>query len=767
MTKLVILKLDGIPAEGCRVIAEIWSDRDRFLELTGKLPPNPELADLVKTHWETYRQIGDPSHPSRIKPGTIEIDGRLYRTVQECKQSADELSDRFQKWLDSPEFLPIDRGLRDELSRDEMVRVQIRAEDSQLQKLPWHLWNWLASRQAEGVLSRSQYRRTPDRKASRPHPQVRILAILGHSEGIDIEADRQMLESLPDTEVVFLVEPTRQDLSDRLWAQSWDILFFAGHSQTEGEQGRIYLNPDDSFTLDELWYGLRQAVKHGLQLAIFNSCDGLGLAQQLGDLQIPQMVVMRELVSDKVAHDFLKYFLDAFSQGKPFELAVRQAREQLQGLEDEHPCASWLPAIVSHPQAESLTWQQLYSPPRFLLSKRQWQKALEIAAVVAVAVMGVRSLGWLQAVEQKAYDLLMQARPAETADPRLLVVEATEADVNRYGFPIPDDSLAQAIDRLQVHQPRVIALDIYRNRPNAKLLRLLQQSPNTIALCHVGQADAPNNPGIAPPPNVPESRHGFSDIWRDGDRVLRRYVLFMQSNYREACATQFSFGSLAALLYLQADGIEPITRSSDRIQLGKAILTRLPKDASAYRDLDNRGFQLMLNYRNAAEVAQRVRLADVLEGKVDPNLIKNRIVLIGVTAPVSNASGFFVTPLTRWGKPSGEMSGVMVEAHAISQLLSAVLDDRPLLAVWNPWIEGLWVGGWAVLGGAIALSSRRRIWVWGLAMGISAGGLVWVSLGLLVGGQWVPLVPAAGALFAAGAIGRSVSRQKQRRSGVV
>lgn len=749
MEKQVILKLDGILETGCRVVLEIWSGRDRQLELTGHLPPNLELAQWAQAHWEKYRQFG--TLESRLKPISIEIEGSINLRLQECRECSRELGDRFLQWLDSPEFLPIDRCLRDELSRDESVRVLIETDNLQLQKLPWHLWDWIESRQAEVVFSIPA---SPLPKPKRSSSHVRILAILGHSAGIDVNADRQILENLPNADVLFLVEPTRQQLNDLLWGQPWDLLFFAGHSETEGEKGRIYLNPQDSLTLDELRYGLRQAIKNGLQLAIFNSCDGLGLAQQLGDLQIPQMVVMRELVSDQVAQEFLKYFLRAFSKGLSFELAIRQGREQLQGFEDQLPCASWLPAIIAHPQAEPLTWNRLRSRPRWLISKHNWQLVFQSAAMVTLAVIGVRAIGWLQPWELKTYDLLMRMRPLEVPDPRLLVVEATEADVNRYGFPLPDDILAQAIDRLAQHQPRVIAVDIFRDRPNSKLLQLFQNHQNLIALCSVGQADNPDNPGIAPPPNVPENRRGFSDLWVDPDGVLRRFVLFMQSDYQEACATRFSFASLAALSYLQADGIEPKTRSKDRLQLGKAILTRLPEDAGVYHNLDNRGFQVMLNYRHSPEVAQRVRIADVLEGKIEPNAIKNRIVLMGVTASVSNASGFFETPYTGWGKSDRELSGVIVQAHAVSQLLSAALDERSLLDTWNPWMEAFWVGGWAVLGGAIALSCRRT-WVWVLVMGTTVVSLGWVSLGLFVAGQWVPVVPAVMALVMTGAMARS------------
>jgi hypothetical protein len=54
-------------------------------------------------------------------------------------------------------------------------------------------------------------------------------------------------------------------------------------------------------------------------------------------------------VPDFVAQQFLKYFLIAFANGEPLDRSVRQAREQLQGLEDLYPCASWLPIICQNP----------------------------------------------------------------------------------------------------------------------------------------------------------------------------------------------------------------------------------------------------------------------------------------------------------------------------------------------------------------------------------------------------------------------------------
>nr|WP_017295798.1 hypothetical protein [Geminocystis herdmanii] len=51
---------------------------------------------------------------------------------------------------------------------------------------------------------------------------------------------------------------------------------------------------------------LNQAIKQGLNLAIFNSCDGIGLAQELSKLNIPQVIVMRE--NGMTSYELNEYF---------------------------------------------------------------------------------------------------------------------------------------------------------------------------------------------------------------------------------------------------------------------------------------------------------------------------------------------------------------------------------------------------------------------------------------------------------------------------
>ena len=203
----------------------------------------------------------------------------------------------------------------------------------------------------------------------------------------------------------------------------------------------MQVNATEALTVEQLKYALQRAVQKGLQLAILNSCDGLGLAWALADLHLPQTIVMREPVPDAIAHQFLKGFLAEFSRGQPLYSSVRAAREKLHGLTDLGNCAAWLPVIVQNPAEEPPTWQELVghrpiAPPvpqsqsqqRLGLTPAMRRLGLSTLAITA-AIAGLRWVGVLQSAELSAYDALMRLRPAETADPRLVVVAVDESDI--------------------------------------------------------------------------------------------------------------------------------------------------------------------------------------------------------------------------------------------------------------------------------------------------------------------------------------------------
>jgi len=352
----VILKLgEGGFDRGFTVTVQIGEEGDRAsTEINGKLPAAPKIPDRYHQWQSAYRGLGLRLRLDKPKKQTTQVSrGGL------CTDAAKLLRDSLNEWLNSEEFRPVKEGLLKKLHPSEIIRLIIQTEDIQRQRLPWHLWEILIEdyTKAEVALSAPAYDRVAVK--NRAKQQIKILAILGNSDGIDTGADRAFLEQLPGAEVTFLAEPNRREIADALWEQGWDILCFSGHSKTEGETGQIYINKTDSLTVAELKHALRKAVEQGLRLAIFNSCDGLGLAHDLADLHLPQLIVMREPVPDVVAQEFLKYFIKAFARGESLYLAVREARERLQGIEDNFPCATWLPVLCQNPAETPPTWQEL------------------------------------------------------------------------------------------------------------------------------------------------------------------------------------------------------------------------------------------------------------------------------------------------------------------------------------------------------------------------------------------------------------------------
>jgi CHASE2 domain-containing sensor protein len=753
-------------------------------KIKGNLPPNPELATHLQHHWEeNYRSLVSPW---RIKPKKIIHKGSINKQIAECKESALGLRDRIRAWLDSKEFRDIDLRLREEFKRDEAIRLLIRTEDKQLHKLPWQEWDFLERySKAEIALSATKFEPSKKSQVATFTEKVRILAILGNSNGIDIDVDRSELKALPDAEVEFLVEPERCTLNDQLWEQPWDILFFAGHSETLGETGRIYINQTDSLSLNELKYGLRKAIAQGLQLAIFNSCDGLGLAHELEQLHLPQIIVMREPVPDKVAQKFLNYFLTAFAAGDSLYLAERQARERLQGLENEFPCASWLPVICQNPVEVPPDWLKLRGgntqPPS---PRRLGFRAVLLASVaVTFLVMGARYVGILERLELGAYDYLIQQRPPEAIDERILVVDVTQDDIAKHQYPLEDAVVAQLLKRLEQYEPRAIGLDMHRYRARgagrSDLISRFEKNQNLFIVCASGSSDA----NYAPPPEFSEqqlrNQVGFSDLVVDssnpkdrrirGDlvvgeqpsdtsRTVRRQLLSYDPSLSptpSSCSTPYSFSFQLAFRFLYEEKIQPMeVNSNQEWQFGTVVFHKLAARFGGYQHLDGQSSQIMINYRSNP-AGQRVTLKQVLSGEVNRNWVKDKVVLVGYTAPVARDN---------FDTPYGEMAGIWVHAHMVSQILSAVINKRLLVWVlpqWGgfQWGDTLWVFAWSITGGLLAWRLRWRSLSFGeslLYLGLAGGAatlvLYQVCLVILTQGGWMPLVPSALALFSTGSI---------------
>ena len=386
MSKLVVFNIgEGNFEQGFPVTLQISEEGQLpYIDHQGRLPQVPELPELYRQWQQNYYGLESMRRIIKVPPVQI-----TNVSKEDCENAAKALEDCVKEWFDQSSILKLRGYVLDEVGRNESARIIFKTQDELLRKLPWHLWDLFDRRlNAEFSISARYALQTQDLK--RP---VRILAILGgNDEDIDTTQDLYILKNLPKAKVTVLEQPRREQLNDQLWEQPWDILFFAGHSSSQegGNSGVIQLNDTESLSLSQLRYALTRAIRNGLKLAIFNSCDGLGLANELADLQIPQAIVMREPVPDGVAQKFLRYFLEYFSKGESLYLAVRQAREKLQAMEGKFPCASWLPVIFQNPAEKSLIWPrsgmtQLRTKIRLLW--RSNKVAFLVGGVIAVALV--------------------------------------------------------------------------------------------------------------------------------------------------------------------------------------------------------------------------------------------------------------------------------------------------------------------------------------------------------------------------------------------
>ncbi|XWK86206.1 MAG: CHASE2 domain-containing serine/threonine-protein kinase [Phormidium sp.] len=382
---------------------------------------------------------------------------------------------------------------------------------------------------------------------------------------------------------------------------------------------------------------------------------------------------------------------------------------------------------------------------------------------VTLSLPGMRLALKMEALELGTYDQFVrlatrstnvESAIAKKTDPRLLVVAVTEQDIQNLGqWPIPDGKMAQLLNILEKYKPRVIGLDIYRDLPVApghdKLVKYLQKSDRLVAICK--QSDS-HSPGVAPPKALSPKQVGFSDLIIDTDGVIRRALLFARKEQGK-CTTFSAFSYQLASRYLALEGIEPFKatsagdlgfRSRKTAAKGTKInpVVFLPLDANAggYQGVDVGGYQILLKYDAAENVARQVTLTQVLNQQVPEEWIRDRVVLIGAVA--GSIDDAFYTPYSAAQNQQHKMPGVVVHAQIVNQIISAVLDGRTLPWYWPDWVEGLWIWSWAIIGGVGAWKLRHPL-VLGIS-GIAAFGVLSsLCYGFWLYSGWVPLVPAA------------------------
>ncbi|MDJ0706753.1 MAG: CHASE2 domain-containing protein [Leptolyngbyaceae cyanobacterium MO_188.B28] len=364
------------------------------------------------------------------------------------------------------------------------------------------------------------------------------------------------------------------------------------------------------------------------------------------------------------------------------------------------------------------------------------------SVAITVIVIGLRFLGLLQTFELQTYDLLLRLRPKEEPDERLLIVSIDDKDIEfqrrqgmqMQGTSLSDEALVQLLEKLEQYHPRVIGLDLSRDfYAREELANHMRSNNHLLVPCSFSDLrDVPL------PPEFPLSRLGFSDVVIDPDRTIRRHLLAVPRSgipTESHCPTPAAFSMRIGIFYLSKEGVQAV---SGKLQIGETIFKPLEAYYGGYQGIDADGYQILLNYR--ASNFPQVSLSDVLDNGILPTrlaqLLKDRIVLVGFTNQLDSHSDSHSSPFNE------AMPGVVIHAHMVSQIISTVLDKRPLLWAWPLHVEVIWIWSWSLIGGLLAwyFQSPLHFGLAGAVALVTLSSLCWGFLSLW--GGWVPFIPA-------------------------
>ncbi|MBD2510074.1 CHASE2 domain-containing protein [Nostoc muscorum FACHB-395] len=424
-------------------------------------------------------------------------------------QAEAQLLSEFHHWLRSAELHEIRAKIAQATRNDAHYNVDVflTCNPLDLARLPWEAWE--IGTEFSSSSSTIRIVRTPiNRRETVSYPNVRrsgkarILVILGDETGLDFQAEKQAMIFLKSVATVEFIGWQPQESIPELKTKivqaiasepGWDILLFAGHSnETNLTGGEIAIAPNTALSISEIAQPLIIAKTRGLQFALFNSCNGLSIANKLIDLGLSQVAVMCEPIHNQVAGEFLLEFIKALSKYQDVHESLITAAQHLK-LENSltYPSAYLIPSLFCHPEATLFRFQPS-GIKRFI---EYWQPSRKEAIALTILLLMSLLLPvqtfllqwriWVQAIYRDATNQSITS----TNPPPVLLVQIDEDSIIKAKIPDPKpinyQYLASLIDRLTVDKVKVIGIDylLSRHQPQgdgilAKSIQTAVSSPN-------------------------------------------------------------------------------------------------------------------------------------------------------------------------------------------------------------------------------------------------------------------------------------------------
>jgi CHASE2 domain-containing sensor protein/two-component sensor histidine kinase len=358
---------------------------------------------------------------------------------------------------------------------------------------------------------------------------------------------------------------------------------------------------------------------------------------------------------------------------------------------------------------------------RFLI---EW--AGTACAGIAIVLLGAL---WhlMSGLDHLLYDHYLRAR-TQAVSQDIVLVEIDNASIDALGrWPWPRSAHAELVNRLADAGAAAVVYDVLFTEPSAddaQFSRSLARVPSFLPIL-LGAADNAGRRAVVEP--VAPLAHaaagvGHINLEVDRDGIVRSVALFEGD-----AASRWPQLMVPVWRAIRDGRVKLADHAAAAIHDADDPLRAAPPGSEA---------RFLIPFGTGADTYRKVSFIDVLDGKVPPEVLRGRVVLVGVTA--SGLYDRFATPMSG---ELGPLPGVYIHANVLDALMSGT-EIQPVAPAWVVAVSLVPLA--LLLAGFLALSPWRALLVLAGLVAASLGG----SAALLYGARlWLSPVPAVAALF--------------------
>ncbi|NJN74523.1 MAG: CHASE2 domain-containing protein [Limnothrix sp. RL_2_0] len=256
-----------------------------------------------------------------------------------------------------------------------------------------------------------------------------------------------------------------------------------------------------------------------------------------------------------------------------------------------------------------------------LTSKKNARPWLWVSAAVGLCSALLWQGGAWKPMERAAYNTLVRSQhlpifPQRTWDDRIAVIAIDEKSIAEYGrFPWERSYYIDLLANLSFAPPAAIGFDVIFSEPSPhdELLAEEMFLSGNVAIAQAIRKDL--EPIEVLPAFTAAARLGHIVARPDSDSIIREGISYIGD-----------FPSLSiAMLELYKDAIDTTLTAPDNAL--ETVNVQLPTTAGQGEEkLHN------LNWKQPTSEFQTYSFSDVVEGRLDPDVFANKLVLVGITA---------------------------------------------------------------------------------------------------------------------------------------